>query len=151
MFGNGPWEVKKIYVFDLDGTLCDYLHRVELLPDYDAFFKACTDDDPIKETIALAKTLSETSTIWIVTGRNESVKKETEQWLRKHDVPVKWLKYMRASTDRRPDTVIKYEWFRSLSKRERDAIQIVFEDRVKAVDMWREQGVRCFHVDYGVF
>lgn len=143
--------MKKIYVFDLDGTLCDHLHRVKLLPNHDAFYKACIYDEPIKETIELAKTLSETATIWIVTGRNEVVRKETEQWFRKHGVPVEWLKYMRDSKDRRPDTKVKREWYRSLSKEEQDAIQIVFEDRSRVVDMWREEGVRCFHVDYGHF
>lgn len=141
-----------IYIFDLDGTLADISHRLHHIqqdkPNWDAFFAACTEDEPINEIITILKNLTGNHLIHIVTGRNEDVREETEAWLTKHRIHVDGL-HMRKSGDRRPDIVVKYEWLQKFPHA--GEIACVFEDRQGVVDMWREEGLICCQVAPGDF
>jgi len=82
-------------------------------------------------------------------GRNEVVRKETEEWLKKH-VPITedrdWELHMRKEGDYRPDTTVKYEMMYEL-KITPDDVLCILDDRQGVVDMWRQEGFRCLQVD----
>lgn len=140
-----------IYIFDLDGTLANCRHRVPLIPDWDAFFGACSEDAPIWPVIQTAKRLSNSAEVWIVSGRNEQARNATVHWLESHTLPIGWLKFMRAHKDHRPDDEVKREWLHSLAAEDRERIVAVFDDRDRVVNMWREEGLPCFQVAPGDF
>ena len=144
-----------MYIFDLDGTLADCTHRLKYIQDkvkdWDKFHKECVNDLPIEYTIDMLNHLADSEDITIVTGRNDSVRAETEAWLAKHDVHYTWLA-MRTSEDRRLDYVFKKEWLEGYRKDfPEDDIIGVFEDRQQVVDMWREEGLICYQVNRGDF
>jgi hypothetical protein len=80
---------------DLDSTLCDTRHRNRLVDqvnrlntDWVAYAQACIDDEPIVSTVALLKLLAACDVkIVYVTGRDESARGLTTQWLDKYDLP----------------------------------------------------------------
>lgn len=158
--------MKPIYIFDLDGTLALNEHRQHLVrgvekPDWDAFFKACVHDVPHYAVIKTLTQLRKTCEIWIWSGRMETVREETLDWLMKHKVidnrnyrfwyrnPNRFL--MRQEGDFRPDEVLKKAWLDDLHVSERRKLVGVFDDRNKVVQMWRDSGVACFQVAEGDF
>lgn len=146
---------RPIYIFDLDGTLADIRHRLHHIngevKDWNAFFAACVNDEPIEEVIELLQSLQVTGgLIWIVTGRSDQVLEATRWWLRQWDIhPHKLM--MRKAGDKRPDHVIKQEFLENVSQDERRCIRMVFEDRDRVVQMWRDNGLRCLQVAPGEF
>jgi hypothetical protein len=144
---------KNIVIFDLDGTLSLVEHRTHLVrcekPDWPAFFAACVDDDPNTPVIKTLDALFEQGReVWIVSGRSDEVRAETEAWLAEHRVPYDNL-IMRRKGDHRPDHDLKKEWLDTVIPKE--AVLCVFDDRTSVVDMWRAEGLTCFQVAPGDF
>jgi hypothetical protein len=141
------------YVFDLDGTLADLTHRLPFIQrdpkDWDGFFAACVDDSPIKPTIELLLRLWNTRTVRVEvwSGRSDSVRAQSEQWLARNGISGNLLTNMRRAGDHRPDHLIKREFLRACDAQP----DIIFDDRKTVVDMWRAEGVPCFHVAEGLF
>jgi len=144
------------YIFDLDGTLALTGHRDHLIegprPDWDAFYRACVNDQPNMPVIQTLQklTASHGVTVWIWTGRSAAVRTETVAWLDRHRIYYDELR-MRSLRDRRADTDLKREWLLSLSLVERCDLVAVFEDRERVVQMWRENDIACFQVAPGKF
>jgi hypothetical protein len=143
-----------IYIFDIDGTLSSCSHRLHLIhkepKDWPGFFAAAVDDQPIWEVITVARALHDAkNTIVIMTGRPESSRLLTAQWLNKYRVPLGPL-LMRAEGDHREDYVVKAELLG-------DPVFLggklggIFEDRQQNVDMFREKGLKVFQVDKGAY
>lgn len=87
---------RDIATIDLDSTLCDTGHRHKLIDrvngtDWDAYSKACVDDDLIEATAVLVRILHVTHDIHYVTGRTIASEAETREFLKKHDLPVDGL------------------------------------------------------------
>jgi hypothetical protein len=105
-------------VVDIDGVLADVRHRLHHLEgrrkDWDAFFAAAVDDDPLTEGIELANRLAEGHTLVYLTGRPERCRDDTETWLRRHRLPAGQL-VMRPEGDRRPARVTKLQLLGQLS------------------------------------
>jgi phosphoglycolate phosphatase-like HAD superfamily hydrolase len=152
-----------IYIFDLDGTICDVTHRLHFiqspLHDWDAFFDACVDDKPIWEVISVARALNAAGHKNImVTGRSSAVQEQTTAWLKKYRVPSNGLS-MRAAGDHREDHIVKSEILDQLisanffQSAQLPSMEIggVFEDRQQVVDMYRARGLRVFQVAPGKF
>jgi len=139
-------------VFDLDGTLSLVGDRIKLLQqakkDWDAFYEACDQDEPNKPVIRLCRHLQTHGIVKIVTGRRESVRDKTMDWLEKHgvNIPPEHL-HMRKQGDYRHDTVVKPELVENFISK----IDIVFEDRNSMVSKWRELGLCCCQVAEGDF
>ena len=141
-------------IFDLDGTLanCDHRQHLAKAGEWDAFFAACDKDTPIVHTIEVLQALfrhGHSVEIW--SGRGEgprgAVRDKTNEWLKKHGIwPFLKLLRMRPHKDYRKDSELKTLWWRSEGKPD-----LVFEDRNRAVAMWREAGVPCFQVAPGGF
>ncbi len=138
----------KCYIFDLDGTLADDSHRwyhVQVNGDWEAYYAAASADKPIDHVIEVAKALRAAGfSIVIVTGRSESIRRETEVWLAEHGILYSEL-IMRKKTDRRTNSALKIEALNDLRLRGYWPL-MVFEDLPAAVTAWRAAGVPCAQV-----
>lgn len=138
----------KYIVFDLDGTLANIDHRMHYIEgdtkDWKSFFEACDKDSLIYKTrqIGRALFLLEHHKVVILTGRSESVREKTENWLDEHDIRYEEL-IMRPEGDFRHDYIFKKEWAEKVGF---ENISMAFEDRQAVVDMWKNNGVFCFQV-----
>ena len=137
-------------IFDLDGTLADMTHRLSHIQkkpkDWDSFYAACLNDEPIEQMLALCRTLAHFNTVDIWSGRSDVVRVQTEFWLKKYGINYRTLK-MRRDGDYRQDYIVKGEWADTLLA----PPDVVFDDRQQVVDMWRSRGVRCCQVAPGDF
>ena len=145
-------------VFDLDDTLTDTTHRRHILEaeheseeaKWDAFFEACDKDIPntvLCELFAILVSY-DYNRIEIWTGRSEKVREKTEAWLKEHfptSIHAGALR-MRPDGDFREDTEIKGEWIE-----QHGSPALVFDDRNKMVEWWRDQGVTCCQVQNSDF
>jgi predicted kinase len=137
-------------IFDLDGTIADIGHRTHFVrggnKDWDSFFAACVDDIPnwpVVRALEAHRGAGHTVEIW--SARSDIVRLETEAWLDEVAcVPSRLLTRMRSVGDSTPDVVLKRYWLNQLHESERP--DIVYDDRQRVVDMWREEGVACFQV-----
>lgn len=167
-----------LYIFDLDGTLANMQHRVNLIPSvglgitpedraaqWDRFFQACEFDRPIWPVIhTFHDLLRAGADILIWSGRSDSVRRQTVRWLVEE---VLWTcsnplvegyirtlddqLRMRPMKDHRPDHQLKELWLNELSPEDRKRLVAVFDDRDEVVAMWRRNGVICFQVAEGSF
>ena len=140
-------------IFDIDGTLSNPEHRLHLIKtepkQWDEFYAAARMDLPIKPIVALAGIIGEKCPIICVTGRVESIRGDTREWLDEYSIDYRGL-YMRADGDTRDDFVVKAELFDQMKADGWDPI-IAFEDRTQVVEMWRSKGVICAQVAEGNF
>ena len=148
-----------IAIFDADGTLMLNQHRQHFLeekpPNWKKFNATCGYDAPNIPIINLWHTLHHWER-FILSGRSEDMKFDTIDWLGRHDIEDWDGLYMRRKGDSRDDTIVKKELFLELK---RDNLEItfknedfiIFDDRQKVVDMWREMGLTCCQVAKGDF
>ena len=138
-----------LYIFDLDGTIADISHRLHYITgdkkDWDTFNRDCIYDKPIVSIIDLMRALDyNDNSIEIWTGRSESVRDQTMEWLKYYSVLYSGLK-MRPEGDYRPDVELKGGWLDYLLTM-RSRPEIIFEDRTKMVDFYRSRGMICAQV-----
>lgn len=132
-----------IAVFDLDGVLADVRHRLHHLDrrpkDWPAFFAAAGGDPPLAEGVALARASAGDCEVVYVTGRPEHCRRDTLDWLRRHELPAGRL-VMRRGGDRRPARVAKPELLRELAAGRVVALVVDDDEQVCAAyerDGWR--------------
>lgn len=148
---------KKTVVFDIDGTLADYRHRIRFLEgpekDWDAFFDGMSDDGVFQPVCELLWMFYRSGTnVVFVTGRPERFRAVTKDWLaRKLSIEVKDENLlMRPDRNRRADVVIKAEALAELEARGMRPF-LAIEDRGRCVKMWRSHGVTCLQCADGKF
>ena len=150
---------KKYVVVDIDGTIAKVGDRLKYLKqkpkDWDKFYDACDEDEPIKDVIHLVLMLSKYYHIVFCTGRRESVWEKTVNWLSEHVYGMDMGYYndkllMRKEGDKRHDTVIKPELLEEADIELKD-IAYVIEDRNSMVAKWRELGLTCLQPVDGIF
>jgi len=135
----------KAVIFDIDGTLSDpthRLHHVKSKPyNWPAFFDAMGDDGCHKPIAWLAQTLSRHVSIIVISGRPDSHRQQTRDWLIRHGIPFDML-LMRKADDYRQDYIVKSEILDYILS---EGYEILFtvDDRQQVVDMWRERGLTC--------
>ena len=149
----------KIVICDIDGTAADLSHRLHHLDakkqgkevDWDAFFDDMIDDTPIAWCQALLNSLVKSGyEIHFVTGRPETHRQHTTDWLNKHYPDcMNWPMRMRKAGDYRSDYIIKKEILDEFFKPEE--ILFAIEDRQQAVDMWRDNDITVLQCDVGDF
>lgn len=146
-----------IVIFDLDGTLADIAHRRHHVEksdktdaDWRAFYAACAGDRvnfPVAQTFDALRAAGHQ--VWIVSGRSDEVREQTEAWLQHHClVPDRLI--MRKARDHQPDHKLKRSWLND-GTIPKPAVMCVFDDRSSVVSMWREEGLPCFQVAPGDF
>lgn len=145
---------KKIFIFDVDGTLADCSHRqvyVQTKPkNWGAFNRTMHKDTPHMDIIWLAQNFHEQGhTIVICSGRGDDNKDVTVKWLGEHGVKFHGI-YMRRVRDYRSDDIVKMELLEEIRKEFGEPF-MVFDDRDQVVAGWRNAGVRCCQVQPGAF
>ncbi len=108
-------------VFDIDGVLADVRRFVvEYLPhDWKEYFSHTEEFPCVLPIVALLCSLQSERyhKVYLVTGRPESNREATENWLRK-ELPAcripSYLLMMRSNGDSRATYEIKMQWFRDI-------------------------------------
>lgn len=134
-------------VFDLDGTLSDPSHRLYLIQnepkDWDEFYRQCINDEPIVPMITLLQRFNQIGEfVEIRTGRSDIAYNETKEWFYKYAKFMPRIR-MREHGDHTPDDQLKLRWLREWDWKP----NIVFEDRPRVVQMYRQHGVMCCQVN----
>ena len=146
--------MKDTIIFDLDGTLALIDHRRHFVEcpreqqNWDAFYEACTNDEPNLPLMRLMSVLHEHYPhVLIYSGRSSKVMDKTIAWLEFYKVQYDHLR-MRVEEDFTPDNELKKKWAEEWGI---NRIAMVFDDRAKVVKMWRELGITCLQVAEGNF
>lgn len=133
---------KNAVVFDLDGTLA-------LMGKRNPFDWKKVDIDDLNEVVAeqvkFHKSLGRT--IIIVTGRDASCKKITEEWLQFYGVEYDLI-FMRPEDNYEKDTVIKKRIYEEELK-EKYNIICWFDDRLSVLEMLYKQGIFTYNCNQG--
>lgn len=129
---------------DLDGTLA---HMVDRGP-YD-FTRV--GDDELDEVVAdLVRQAKHSGHVIIVmSGRDDMCLQDSKQWLHRHGVPCDLL-LMRATGDKRKDSIVKAELFDAYVAGKFDVVYVL-DDRNQVVEMWRQRGLKVLQVADGDF
>lgn len=147
-------------IFDIDGTIADNtkrLHHIEgKKKDWDSFYGTVENDDVIGPVVQVLRRFACTYTDRIVlcTGRPERSREGTMKWWNEGNLYRSGIYtkpsalYMRADSDYRPDVVVKRELYQRMLD-DGYSPELVFEDRTRCVDMWRELGLTCLQVAEG--
>lgn len=147
---------KNIVVVDIDGTIAKVGDRLKYLQqekkDWDAFYEHCDEDEPIDEMCQLVADLFVLGRdIVFCTGRRESVREKTRNWLTQNVISTYNDELlMRKDGDWRHDTEVKPELLQKASITP-DDVCFILEDRDSMVAKWRELGYRCLQVADGKF
>ncbi len=147
-------ELKKCFVFDLDGTICDVRHRRQYVAtkprNWDAWNAGLVNDTPnVAVQIvfqALRNNYDYDVDLIIVSGRSDDYKEQTIKWLTDNEIFYDEI-YMRKYKDHRDDAVVKGEIADEIEKTHQ--ILGVFDDRQRVVNMWIERGIWVFDVGQG--
>ncbi|MDS2171640.1 AAA family ATPase [Nesterenkonia sp. CL21] len=138
-----PWAV----IVDIDGTLAkmngrspyDYSRVLEDLPNWNVI--------DLVEDLAVAG-----SEVILMSGRPESCRVDTQEWLARHGVGYSAL-HMRSNEEYEQgvrDDKVKLRLFNE-HVRDNYRVMAVLDDRDRVVRMWRQLGLTCLQVDYGDF
>lgn len=149
--------MKNRVIVDIDGTISKVGDRIKYLEqkpkDWDSFYANCNEDNPISNVIELIVDLYTIGReIVFCSGRRESCRKDTEEWIGKHLYmePINYSLLLRENDDYRHDTETKPELLQA-SNISLDTILFVLEDRTSMVKKWRELGLVCLQVADGDF
>ena len=151
--------MKKIVIFDLDGTLAIIDKRRDLATasgkfDWDVFHDASNIslDEPNTPVIKMAQLFAEDGFIIVIfSGRTDKTEHATRSWLTRNRVPFHTL-VMRPHKTMNfiPDEILKKHMLDN-APFHIDDIFLVVDDRQKVVDMWRDLGLTVFQVADGDF
>lgn len=138
-FGN---RLRNAVIFDIDGTLALMGNRGPF--DWDKVHK-----DEVNEIVAEQIKFHQTQSreILLVSGRDESCRKDTEDWLGMYGIHFDKL-FMRPKDDFRKDTIIKKEIYDNDIVGEYNVL-CVYDDRLQVLDMWFEKEIFAFNVNQG--
>ncbi len=148
-------NLPKCYIFDVDGTIA---HRTGRSPyDYSRVEEDVVDESmkiiyqgllDVKNFIVDGK--EEGIYSFIITGREESCRGKTIDWLSRHGFFYNQL-VMRPIGNKELDADLKARIYRENIKDKYNVIA-VFEDRERVVKMWRDHlKLKCLQVDWGKF
>jgi predicted kinase len=149
-------------IFDIDGTLADVEHRRHFLsgakPAWGMFFDEMVNDPPLRDVCLLAELLGDHPLVnqkavrlFLFSGRPETHRKETEDWLLKHArsyFQKAEALLMRGEGDYRADTIVKREMYDSIVAQGYD-VRLVVDDRPSVVAMWKGLGLTVLEHDSG--
>lgn len=122
-------------IFDIDGTLAHHCGRLPF-----EWEKLGTDlaDSRVVRIIRKFNLLA--IKIIFLTGRPESVRKETEKWIRENIPGINFSLIMRDSKDFRSGEIVKKELWEQCVEPKYNTLS-VYEDSNKCADMWRDLGL----------
>lgn len=132
------------WIVDIDGTLA--LNNSGRSPYDDS---RVHEDDPCPVITELVQMLSERYDIVICSGRADSCRTQTQDWLFQHKIPYMNL-FMREAGDNRKDSIVKLEILDRYIEPHWD-VRGVLDDRQQVVDAWRSRGLKVLQVAPGDF
>lgn len=145
---------KHYVVVDIDGTISKVGGRIECLErsikDWDEFYTRCGEDLPNEDVLELVKILQCEYDIVFVSGRRESCRDDTKQWLNNYGIYNYEGLLLRKDWDHRHDAIVKPELLLNFLG-SYDEVAFILEDRASVVQMWRELGLTCLQVAEGDF
>ena len=149
----GPVEPGPAVVFDLDGVLSDAASRQHYIeypfPDWDAFFRACGEDDLIGEVARLLEVLDGGHRVVLLTARPIRVQPQTLGWLDRYG--LRWdVLIMREFGDYMASRVFKQRTVGELRRFGFD-LRVAFEDDPRNVHMFHTEGVPCVYIHSGYY
>jgi hypothetical protein len=147
--------MRNIIICDIDGTVADLTHRLHLVKngnhDWDTFHASVDKDSPREDIIALVGRLmfspGHPYSVYFVSGRSESSREATRQWLLDNGLHGYTNLYMRPAGDTRDDRIIKKEILDMHFKKEE--ILLIIDDRPKVIEMWKREGLNVLDVGPG--
>lgn len=130
-------------IFDIDGTLAINICR-------DFYNWGEVDKDIVNRIVAehIGFHRNAGRKIIIVSGRDESCRKLTEEWLEFYGIKYDML-LMRPKNSFEKDTVIKKRIYESEIK-DKYNVLAVYDDRLSVCEMWNELGLFVFNVNQGL-
>ena len=131
-------------ICDIDGTIAKMNRDTRSPYEWDKV----AEDEPIDSIIRLIRKYSD-HVIFLMSGRDESCRVQTESWLLHHDVPYDML-LMRPAGNNDSDVEVKEKLFWDNNVHQSD-IEFVLDDRDSVVWMWRELGLKVLQVEPGGF
>lgn len=135
----------KALLVDLDGTVCDLNGRIA----YD--YKQCVNDLPNQFVVDLVKRYQTDHTIIFVSGRNNSVRAETVQWLKNQGLLDGKHQLHLRTEEKESDIDYKPRIFNQHVK-DKFFVSFAIEDRSRVVQCYRHLiGVPCIQVADGDF
>lgn len=130
-------------ICDLDGTLALF-DRDKVSP-YDRDFSQDQVNKAINDLLwSMWNRTEEILDIFIFSGRKDTFKEQTLQWLHDNRVCYDRL-YMRRADDTRKDAVVKEELYNDHIKGKRNVLG-VFDDRLQVCRFWHRLGLPLFRV-----
>ena len=146
--------MKKVWVFDIDGTLADNDHRMHYLngkKNWDAFFAEQHKDEPYQAVLDVLHSLVfDGHKVIVVTAREERFREDTLDWLNKHieyNFPSEDL-YMRPIGNRGDDDKMKVDIVKNwIAANSGYKVGGIFEDRHRIIDAFRSEGWYVFEAN----
>jgi len=136
------------YIFDIDGTISDSRWRSEHAEarDWDTFHGLCEQDAPLPAARLMRSLVAADHCIILLTGRNEKFRKQTQAWLKAHDLQVDEL-LMRPDNNFDAAEIVKeaqlVEYFGDIDKAKVE-VTCMFEDSEKVAEHFRQKGFTVF-------
>lgn len=130
-------------IVDIDGTLAHMTNRGPF-----DWHKVGNDQlNIVVAGIVNAIVDSQEVKILLMSGRDESCREETKEWLDYHNILYNEL-HMRKEGDFRKDNIIKEELYRSRIEPVYNVL-FVIDDRLQVLDMWNKLGIFTVNVNQG--
>lgn len=127
------------YIFDLDGTLA------RMSPDRGPFeWRKVGLDSAFSDVARLLSDLSETASVYILSGRDSCCREETIGWLDDHNIWFDGL-IMRPENDYRKDDIVKLELFDTYLRGKVNVLGVV-DDRLSVCRLWHALGLTLYRV-----
>ena len=150
---TGPVAAGAAVVFDMDGVLSDAAGRQHYLEwpnrDWDAFFEACGDDEPVAEVARLLHLLDPALQVVLLTARPLRVRPQTLGWLERYG--LRWdLLIMRDWGDYSASRTFKRIVVSELRGYGFD-LRLAFEDDRRNHEMFHAEGVPCVYIHSGYY
>lgn len=149
--------MKDIVIFDIDGTLANGEHRQKYVrgkpgeKNWPAYMERLHLDTVHQHVYIMFRLLIANGTfnVYIVSGRDEPYREQTEKWLKDNGIEHYKALYMRPAKDYRSDDIIKEEIFNEHFGDKKDRVLCVFDDRPRVIRMWRKIGIPVFNCGTG--
>lgn len=131
-------------IVDIDGTLAN--HEPHRGPYDTSLYHLDTVHSNVAEIVFV---LSETYPVIITSGRSDEFRDVTAKWLTDNSIPFDRL-IMRKAGDLRNDALVKHDLFHEFIAPDFNVV-MVFDDRNRVVEAWREMGLTVAQVAEGAF
>lgn len=149
--------MKNVIIVDLDGTVCDHLHRVHLgqAGVWEEYHAACVDDEPNEDVATIIRMILAFVKFDVIflTGRNEKFRSVTIEWLRKHRLYSDTL-LMRPDGNYERTEELKLKMLEEYFGNKEIAMErILFalDDTDRIVEAFRNYGLPCWQVRQGMY